>query len=131
MLPPQDTVPDGYTRFKPGGPLYSLSYLARHPSAEARLRAQVETRPPARDAPPGPGSEIARLRRYIADQDETIARLTNQLAALQAQARPAAPPDPKEQERRDDVRRHWQAYSVYVLQAILADLQPPGRDSED
>jgi hypothetical protein len=133
ILPFREDVPEGYVRFRDGGQLYSLQYLARHPGAEARLRAQAEP------VEKSPADEIAWLRRQLAEKDKTIGYLLAQLDAWEATAgrrprlrRLADLADPAEQERRREVWRHYDAYTVFVLQAMLADLDldlgAPGKE---
>jgi hypothetical protein len=139
MLPPSDHVPEGYVRFSPDGPLFLREYLAKHPVVEARLRAQAERARrlavpellPEPGPPPEPEPEpakVTQLRAELGAAMRTIRYLRNRVEVLEhqlAQATRIRRVDPAEYERREDVRRHPQAYTAFVLRAILEDLGGP------
>ena len=106
-------------RFKPDGPLFLRAYLDKHPSVETRLRAQGQRALRGRRAPESakviqPFTNVIQLRaelslamrtiRYLHDRVETRAPVTQATRIRQV--------DPAEQERRDDVWRHPQAYTA-------------------
>ena len=139
MLPASDHVPEGYVRFSPDGPLFHREYLAKHPVVEARLRAQAERarRPAVPELLPEPGpppepepepAKVIQMRAELGAAWRLIRHLSARVEDLEQQLTRATAirrTDPAEQERRDDVWRHSQAYATFVLHVILKDLESP------